>query len=248
MPFGALAEQFLDAYGLLAVFVIMLLKEIGVPLPIPSDLIMLGAAARAAQGKFPIFAVFFAILIPMVVGGLVQYFIAKGPGRRVVYRLGSYIGLTKARLDRAMETVRRGGPVAVGVGLTTPGVRIAIVPASGLAELRLGAFVPGLVVGSTFFLGWHFAIGYLGGFVLSLLNLPLPTLVGVVVAVLAVGIIGWLAVRRISRGRDRTRGPGEPLAAPEQITLSERYAAWADASCPACIAITLIRQQEPAQQ
>jgi membrane protein DedA with SNARE-associated domain len=235
MQFGALADQFLDAYGLLAVFAIMLLKEIGVPVPIPSDLIMLGAAARAAQGRFPLIAVFFAILIPMVVGGLVQYAIAKGPGRRTVYRLGSYIGLTKARLDRAMEAVRKGGPVAVGVGLTTPGVRIAIVPASGLAELPLAAFLPGLVVGSAFFLSWHFAIGYLGGFILTLLNLPLPVLLGLVVAVLVLGIVGWLAVRRISRGHAK---------APEQITLPERYAAWADASCPACIAITLIRQQE----
>lgn len=233
MQFGGLAEQFLDAYGLLAVFGIMLLKEIGVPVPIPSDLIMLGAAARAAQGKFPLVAVFFAILIPMLLGGLAQYALAKGPGRRVVYRLGVYIGLTKDRLDRAMEAVRKGGPIAVGVGLTTPGVRIAIVPASGLAELPLAAFVPGLVIGSAFFLGWHFAIGYLGGFVLTLLNLPLPILVGTVVAVLAIGIVGWLAVRRISRGRAKAQ---------EQITLSERYAAWADASCPACIAITLIRQ------
>ena len=238
MQFGPLAEQFLDAYGLLAVFLIMLLKEIGVPVPIPSDLIMLGAAARAAQGRFPVLAVFLAILIPMVVGGLVQYAIAKGPGRRVVYRLGSYIGLTKMRLDRAMETVRKGGPVAVGVGLTTPGVRIAIVPACGLAELPLDAFVPGLVVGSTFFLAWHFAIGYLGGFFLSLLNLPPPVLIAIVVAVLGVGIIGWLAVRRISRGRLKT---------PDQITAAERYAAWADASCPACIAITLIRQQGQTQ-
>lgn len=245
MPFGASAEQFLDAYGLLAVFAIMLLKEIGVPVPIPSDLIMLGAAARAAQGRFPILAVFFAILIPMFLGGMVQYAVAKGPGRRVVYRLGSYIGLTKARLDRAMDAVRRGGPVAVGVGLTTPGVRIAIVPASGLAELPLAAFVPGLVVGSTFFLGWHFAIGYFGGFLLSLLNLPPAVLVGLAIAALAFGAVGWLAVRRISRGGGAARkGSPQALGPQDQITAAERYAAWADASCPACIAITLIRQQE----
>jgi membrane protein DedA with SNARE-associated domain len=30
-------------YGVLAIFVVMLLKEIGVPLPVPSDLIMVAA-------------------------------------------------------------------------------------------------------------------------------------------------------------------------------------------------------------
>lgn len=52
MDLTLLANQFLDAYGLIAIFSIMLLKELGVPIPIPGDLIMLAAAARAAQGRF----------------------------------------------------------------------------------------------------------------------------------------------------------------------------------------------------
>ena len=218
-------DQFLDFYGLTAIFAVMLLKEIGIPVPIPSDLIMLGAAARAAQGRFPFVAVFLAILIPMLIGGAAQYALAKGPGRRLIYRLGNFIGLTKERLDRAMDTVRKGGSTAVALGLTTPGVRIAIVPASGLAELPLGAFLPGLLVGSAFFLSWHFAIGYAGGAALALANLPLPVLIAIAVAVLILGIIGRLIVRK----RRRT-------------ALPETYAAWADASCPVCIGITLVRE------
>src|SRR5438445_348692 len=98
-------DQFLDAYGLAAVFGIMMLKELGLPIPIPSDVIMLGAAARAAQGKFSLLAVFFVVLIPALIGGLLQYAVAKGPGRQFIYRVGRWVGLTKARLDRAMETV-----------------------------------------------------------------------------------------------------------------------------------------------
>ncbi len=231
MNFAGMVDQFLDAYGLVAVFGLMLLKEIGVPVPIPSDLIMLGAAARAAQGRFPVAGAYLAILIPMILGGLVQYAVAKGPGRRVVYRLGSLIGLTRERLDRAMDAVRRGGPVAVAAGLTTPGVRIAIVPACGLAALPVGKFGIGLVIGSAFFLAWHFAVGYLGGLALGLLNLSLPLLLAVVAAVLLLGVAGWMAVRRLSR-----RG--------EEMTAAARYAAWADASCPACIAITLVRDRQ----
>jgi membrane protein DedA with SNARE-associated domain len=226
MDFATLADQFLDAYGLLAVFAIMLLKEIGVPVPIPADLIMLGAAARAAQGRFPFIAVFLAILIPMFIGGMIQYAIAKGPGRRVIYQLGKIIGLTKERLNPAMERVRKGGSAAVAIGLTTPGVRIAIVPASGLANLPLAAFIPGLLVGSTFFLAWHFAIGYLSGIALIVLSLPMPVLIGVLVAVIALGIIGWLYVR-----------------ARRRANAIETFAAWSDAACPACITLAVLNQQ-----
>ncbi len=231
-----LATQFLNTYGLVAIFVIMLLKEIGFPVPIPADLIMLGASASAAAGKFDaqggFVAVFLAILIPMFVGGLVQFALAKGPGRAIVYRVGKYIGLTEARLDRAMQAVRKGGTAAVTIGLTTPGVRIATVPASGLADLSLGVFLPGLLVGSAFFLAWHFAIGYVGGLVLSLLALPMWVWAVFILAVIALGIVGW----RLARRRNKIAKDAKA------ISSGETYLAWADASCPACIAITLARQ------
>lgn len=233
MDFTALADQFLDTYGLAAIFGIMLLKELGVPVPIPGDLIMLGAAARAAQGKFSFVAVFFAILIPMVVGGTIQYWVAKGPGRAFIYRIGKLIGLTKERLDRAMETVRKGGMAAVALGLNTPGVRIATVPASGLAELAPSVFIPGLLIGSATFLGWHFAIGYAGGAALAILNTSPIVLVVILVAVIALGMVGWVVVRRrrAKGAADRSEIPGT-------------FASWADASCPACIAITLVRERQ----
>ena len=229
MDFAMLADQFLDTYGLIAVFGIMLLKEIGVPVPIPSDLIKLGAAARAAQGRFSFVAVFFAILIPMFVGGLIQFVIARGPARKVIYRIGKYIGLTRERLDRAMETVRKGGVAAVAVGLTTPGVRIAIVPAAGMADLSLGAFAPGLVVGSTVFLALHFVIGYAGGAALALINTPAVFVVVLIVVLAVLGFVIWRYVHA-------RRG----------ATLAETGAAWADAACPACMAITLVRESRAA--
>jgi membrane protein DedA with SNARE-associated domain len=230
------ANQFLNSYGLLAIFVIMLLKEIGFPVPIPADLIMLGAAASAAAGKFEgqggYIAVFFAILIPMFIGGLAQFAIARGPGRALVYRIGKFIGLTEARLDKAMRAVQKGGMPAVVIGLTTPGVRIATVPASGLANLSLGVFLPGLLLGSAFFLAWHFALGYVGGFLLTLSNVPPIALAGILIVVLALGIGGWRLARKRSKMRhDKALGRGET------------FLAWSDASCPVCVALALAQER-----
>ena len=246
MDVAAAFSQFLDTYGLLAVFLIMLLKEIGVPVPVPADIIILGGAARAAQGRESGIAVFLAILIPMVIGGFIQYAIVRGPGRQAIYRIGRFIGLTPARLERAMTAVRRGGVAAVALGLTTPGVRIATVPASGLADLPVRMFVPGLIAGSAFFLAWHFAIGYLGGVALALLNLPAPAIVLIVIAVLALGAAGWIYVRRrrAAAVAPTAGGRRSPVTeTPGEASTAGTYAAWADASCPACIAITLIRER-----
>jgi membrane protein DedA with SNARE-associated domain len=40
------------AYGLPAVCIVLLLKEAAIPIPIPGDVILLGAAARAALGQW----------------------------------------------------------------------------------------------------------------------------------------------------------------------------------------------------
>jgi membrane protein DedA with SNARE-associated domain len=220
-------DTFLAAYGLLAVFVVMLLKEFGIPVPIPGDLIMLGVAAQAASSQFDVALAFLVIFVPMLIGGMFQYAVARGPGRRLIYRIGRFIGLTQARLDVMMERVRRGGSAAVAIGLSTPGVRIATTPASGLANLEPRRYVPGLIAGSAFFLGWHFALGYAGGAAIEALNIPTPVLIGIGVAVLGFGVLA--AVIRYRR-KSRTKP-----------TLGETYTIWADACCPVCASVTLMQ-------
>ncbi len=220
-------EQTVAAYGLPAIFIVMLLKELGIPVPIPGDLIMLGAAAQAARGQFEPTSAFAVIFVPMLIGGMAQYAIARGPGRAFIYRAGRYIGLTQERLDKMMTRVRRGGSAAVAIGLTTPGVRIATTPASGLADLAPRRYALGLVVGSALFLGWHFVLGYAGGTAIESLHIPLPAAAGIVIAVIAFGLIAALArYFRVKRIRP---------------SAGESYAVWADAACPVCAAVTLVQ-------
>ncbi|HEY0582215.1 MAG TPA: hypothetical protein VGE94_08525, partial [Chloroflexota bacterium] len=86
-------EAFLEAYGVAAACAIMLVKAAGVPVPIPGDVILLATAARAAEGKVVLWLAFVALLAALVLGGTVQFFLARGPARRLVVRYGQRIGL-----------------------------------------------------------------------------------------------------------------------------------------------------------
>jgi membrane protein DedA with SNARE-associated domain len=219
--------HFLDAYGLIAIFAVMLLKETGIPVPIPGDLIMLGAASQAAAGKFAVWQAFGVILVAMVAGGWAQYWLVGRLGRSFLYRFGRYVGLNQERLDRAADAVRKGGAVTVGLSLTTPGLRIATVPACGLAQLPQRSFLPGLVAGSGAFLALHFILGYLGSSIIGAAKGPWLAVLG---AFFVIGLIGWLLLRR------RARGSQQGAAS---ATL-ERLGDWADASCPVCLAIGVV--------
>lgn len=224
--FAVAITGFLDAYGLAAIVAIILVKEIGVPVPIPGDLILIAAAGQAAAGRVSLWQAFAALLGALVLGACVQFVLIRSVGKPVLERLGRFIGLTPARLDAASARLGRGGATAVALGITTPGLRTVTVPACGLARMPLRVFLPGLVAGCAVFLALHFAIGYIGLPVVTaaLDKFSVPTL-ALFVALAAVGFGGWLLIRR-----SRRRGDGANL-------IVASAADWADACCPVCVVL-----------
>ena len=228
-------EAFLAAYGLLAICLVLLVKSCGIPVPIPGDALLLAAAARAAQGHLVLWQAFVALLGAMLAGRVVQFSLARGPGRGVLERFGPALGLTPARLDRAVGAVRSAGPLGIGLALLTPGVQIATIAACGLANLSLRAFLPGLLLGTTADLALHFALGYLGGALLDALPAALPPPLLVLVALLAAGLAAWVVIRRRQR-------PGASRAE----VLGAAVQGWAEATCPACLVLVGASRFEPA--
>jgi len=218
-------NEFLLRYGLLAILVVMVLKEVGIPVPVPSDLIMITAGVQAATGVYSLFELLIAIEAAMIVGGSIQFFLARGMGRAFIYRVGRFIGLTQERLDKAMSALQRRGALGVFLGLNIPGARAGIIPAAGLAGLTYPAFAPAMISGSSIFYGWHIALGYIiGPSATALLeNLHLPIL-PVVAGLAILGLIVWLFMR------GRRKGAAESTV---DIVHS-----WTEAACPACLAIT----------
>ncbi len=130
----------------------MLIKTIGVPVPIPGDLIILTAAVRVAQGKLVGWQVFLAILVALLLGGSIQFVLARGPGRGLLSRFGRYVGLTPPRIDGAAQKIRKGGVPGLAISILVPGVRGGAIGASGLADLPPRRFLLGLTLGSLLFL------------------------------------------------------------------------------------------------
>jgi membrane-associated protein len=211
-------DAFLNTYGVAAACAVMLVKSVGVPIPIPGDVILLATAARAAEGKAVLWLAFAALLLAITLGGLGQFMLARGPARSMMGRYGARVGLTPARLERVAARMHQGGPIGIGLGVLTPGVRTAVIPACGLANMPLRVFLPGLALGSALDLALHFVIGFAGANVLSVVVAPSPLLV--VVALALVGLAVWAIIARRRRLR--------PTAA---------FNAWTQATCPVCLAL-----------
>ena len=154
----------------------------------------------------------------ITLGGLAQFLLARGPARRVVVRYGARLGLTEGRLDRVAARMRQGGPLGIGLGVLTPGLRTAVIPACGLTGIPLKIFLPGLALGSAVDLALHFAIGLAGSSLLATIVQPSPILVVSVLAL--IGVAAWLVIARRRRA-----------------SVGLALTAWTQATCPVCLTL-----------
>jgi membrane protein DedA with SNARE-associated domain len=210
--------------GLAVVVGLLLVKEAGVPVPVPGDLLVIGLGVGAAQGRFDPLLAIVAVIVASIIGGSVQFVLVRGPGRRVLVGLLRRLGVPESRIERQTERLRRGGAGAVAIARMTPGIRIVAIAAAGLAAMPFARFVVGLSSGNAIFAGGHFVLGLAFGSaatsIASGLLLPLVVLLGLVV----VGFVGWRLIAG-RRGRGHREGPA----------IAGETADWTDACCPACL-------------
>jgi membrane protein DedA with SNARE-associated domain len=193
--------------------------EAGVPIPVPSDLLILVLGERTSAGRFPLLLVIVALELVAAMGTAVLFVAVRGPGRALLTTLGPRLGLTPERLARATGLLERRGASALFVGRATPGLRTVTVVASGTSTTPPARALVPLIVGSSVFVQLHLFLGYfLGPAARDALDRAKGPTVVVLLAVAAAGVILW--IRR--RG---ARAGGQAAA---------------EACCPACLALGLL--------
>jgi len=223
----------LASLGLIAIVGLILIKEAGLPVPVPGDLIVIGAGVAASRGQLDPLATVVLIVLASIGGGVVQYVLVRSIARPALLRLLGRVASTD-RLDREADRLRRGGARSVAVARSTPGVRIIAVAASALAAIPPLPFVGGLAVGNAVFISAHFGLGFvLGEPIVRVVGSALGPIALGGIALAAIGLVGWWAVSR--RRSPRTPGDAPSLAA---IT------AWADACCPACLSLAALEARQ----
>ena len=212
---------------------LLFLKESGVPIPVPGDLLVLGAGVATASQPLLAAGVLGGIIVVGVAGGGLQFGLVRGALRRTLLALLGRLGVSAARLDTLASRLERGGARSVAIARATPGVRIGAIAASGLAGLPYRVFLPGLVAGNTVFVGAHFALGYVVGAPALGIAAGLGSLATASVAVVALAVLGAVGWRFIVRRRAAAPTGGLPRRA-------AAFAAWTDAACPACLVLAVV--------
>lgn len=217
---GAAVMGFLVAYGYLALFLLLLVEEAGVPLPLPGDTLVMYSAYQAHHGHFNGFGVLASAIGGAFTGSVILYFVALKGGHRLLLRYGRYIHLHPKRIERMERRFRRWGIWAIIVARMVPGLRIATTAMAGVFAIPPKTFLIADFIGICIWAVVYYILGIAVGESYVRLHDALGNyfrwflIIGIVIAVLAA-----LTIYLRRRNRDREPDDEEMAAAAVDATV-----------------------------
>jgi membrane-associated protein len=199
-------KELLGQWGYLAIFLVVVLGNVGLPVPEETVLILAGYLVWREQLWLP--AVLVVSIVSAVAGDNLGYWLGQRYGRRAVDRYAQWVLVRPERLESVRRFVRRYGAWGVFIGRFLPVLRFLAGPLAGATGLGFLPFVVGNVLGAALFVpyavGIGVAIGYgLGTYVerLQRIEEEIGYVFLLAVAISTVMHFGWrvLKARRVNR-------------------------------------------------
>ena len=230
----------LSQYGVAFVFGVVLVQQLGAPIPVYPVLIVAGAlAARGELGLVPLFAV--AMLATLIADNL-WYWAGQRMGRRVL-RLLCTVSLTPDSCVRQTESIfTRFGPPSLMVAKFVPGFASVATALSGALHIRRASFLLFDAIGSALWLGVGLALGWLFS---SAIESALDTVSALGqwgVVLLLAAIAAFIAAKWWQRHQFQTLLRGERITVDEVIARIEQGAppVLLDVQAPAAVPLARI--------
>ena len=196
----AAVSNFIAAYGLLAVFVLMVAESCG--LPFPSEVIMPTSGLLAATGHMNLVAAIVVGASANLVGSLIAYGLAARFGEPLLLGPGRYVGIRRHHLEIADAWFKRWGLLAVLIGRVLPVIRTYISFPAGLARVDLVRFSILTFVGALPWCAMLALVGYELGRNYDRVSGPVSKLAIVIALLVVLALILWYVRGRETRGRE----------------------------------------------
>jgi membrane protein DedA with SNARE-associated domain len=202
-------DSFLTHAGYAAVILLAFLEACCIP--IPSEITFGFGGVLAFEGHLNLALVIILGTIAEVVGSYVSYGVGRVAERPLIERVGRYLLITRADIDRAERFLEGRGVWAIPVGRMAPFIRSFTSVVAGLTGIRAIRFGVLSLIGTAIYATVIASVGYAVGSAWHSVAHDL-SLAGYVMAVLAVAAIAAFIIIRLRQQRREVQE-----TAPQQI-------------------------------
>lgn len=153
-----LIVEFMTQYGLIAMFIFIILEY--ACLPLPSEVILpLAGAMVLANGDSIVLAIMISIVAGLI-GSMICYSIGYTGGNAVIERMMKKYPSTRKGIESTRQFYERYATYSVGVGRVIPLFRTYISFIAGITKQRMGSFLLASMIGITVWNTLLMGLGY----------------------------------------------------------------------------------------
>jgi membrane protein DedA with SNARE-associated domain len=187
----------------LALFGIVAIEEAGIPLPAPSDIVIMFYGNRARNDLGSLALVVLTCAAASTFGTLIPYLITRKYGDRAAIKLAELMDVDPKQVAVWEERIARRGFIAIFLGRLIPGLRVAMSLIGGTAKVPLHEFSAGVFLAGLIYWTFWTGLGALFGPTVDRL-IPRPYITYVVIGIPVV-FVGFFLYRFIRGRRRRAR-------------------------------------------
>lgn len=154
-------SDWLNQYGSLALFGLLALGVLA--LPIPDETLLIAAGVLISKGKLDILPTLLASYAGSMTGITLSYLIGRTAGSYLVHKYGRWIGITETHYQKVHQWFRRFGKWLLLFGYFIAGVRHLTGYAAGTSELDYRQFAIFAYTGAIVWASLFLSLGYFFG-------------------------------------------------------------------------------------
>lgn len=155
-------DQLLANWGYLTIALVVLLGNVGLPVPEETVLALAGYLVWAGELRLP--AVLIVGVVSASAGDNIGYWFGRFYGQSAIERYARWVRVTPERLESAQRFVTRYGPLGVFTARFIAGFRFLGGPLAGAFGLRFLPFLVANLLGAAVFVPYAVGIGYAVGY------------------------------------------------------------------------------------
>jgi membrane protein DedA with SNARE-associated domain len=198
-------HQFVGHWSYAAIFVVVVLGNVG--LPVPEETILALAGYLVWRGKLRLSLVLGVGILSAVVGDNIGYWLGRRYGQTALPRYARWVLGHPERLETMLGFVQRRGPLAVFVARFVPGVRFTAGPLAGALGMPFPSFLIANVAGAAIYVpvmvAAGYAVGYGFGTYVERLRYAAGEVERIVLALVLLCVLGLVAVRVVQAYQHR---------------------------------------------
>ena len=153
---------FVQDYGYWAVFVLVFLQEIGIPSPVPNELILIFAGALTSIGGLNYWLTFLVAVSADVMGTTVLFSVFYFFERFIIERIPKW-EFINSKLDKIKSILMKHNRWGIFLGRMMPYVRGYVSIAAGILNLPYKFFVPLVALSALIWTGGYVTLGHFIG-------------------------------------------------------------------------------------